>query len=198
MPEIEEQQSAVLDTEDGVSSESQHETDPPGVNDEAGAPDGEELRLLLEDARAKADEHWDLVLRTNAEMENLRKRQQRELDAARKFALENFVSELLQVRDSLELGVQAATDPSADVNSLREGSELTLKLLNDVMSKFGVEQIHPEGEPFDPELHQAMSMVPRDDVPPNTVVTVVQRGYTLNGRLVRPAMVMVSQGGARA
>ena len=197
MPEIEEQQSAVLDTEDGVSSESQHETDPPGVNDEAGAPDGEELRLLLEDARAKADEHWDLVLRTNAEMENLRKRQQRELDAARKFALENFVSELLQVRDSLELGVQAATDPSADVNSLREGSELTLKLLNDVMSKFGVEQIHPEGEPFDPELHQAMSMVPRDDVPPNTVVTVVQRGYTLNGRLVRPAMVMVSQGGAQ-
>ena len=198
MPEIKEQQSGAIDTEGGISSETQRETDPSGVSDETGAPDGEELRLLLEDARAKADEHWDLVLRTNAEMENLRKRQQRELDAARKFALENFVNELLQVRDSLELGVQAATDPSADVDSLREGSELTLKLLNDVMTKFGVEQIDPEGEPFDPELHQAMSMVPREDVPPNTVVTVVQRGYTLNGRLVRPAMVMVSQGGAQA
>ena len=198
MPENNEQQSEVFDTEDGLSSGPKNETDPSGVSDEAGAPDGEELRLLLEDARAKADEHWDLVLRTNAEMDNLRKRQQRELDAARKFALENFVSELLQVRDSLELGVQAATAPTADVDSLREGSELTLKLLNDVMTRFGVEQIDPEGEPFDPELHQAMSMVQRDDVPPNTVVTVVQRGYTLNGRLVRPAMVMVSQGGAQS
>lgn len=163
---------------------------------DAAEPDEEDVRLLLEDARAKADEHWDLVLRTNAEMDNLRKRQQRELDAARKFALEGFVSELLQVRDSLELGVQAAQEPGADVVSLREGSELTLKLLGDVMGKFGIEQIDPEGQPFDPELHQAMSMQPRDDVPPNTVVTVVQRGYTLNGRLVRPAMVMVSQGGS--
>jgi molecular chaperone GrpE len=198
MPEIKEQQSPVDDTEGDISSAPQSGAGPGEASDEAAAPDGEELRLLLEDARAKADEHWDLVLRTNAEMDNLRKRQQRELDAARKFALENFVSELLGVRDSLELGVQAATDPAADVNSLREGSELTLKLLNDVMSKFGVQQIDPEGEPFDPELHQAISMVPRDDVPPNTVVTVVQRGYTLNGRLVRPAMVMVSQGGAQA
>ena len=197
MPEIKEQQSPVADTEADMSSASQNGAGPEEASDEAGAPDGEELRLLLEDARAKADEHWDLVLRTNAEMDNLRKRQQRELDAARKFALENFVGELLGVRDSLELGVQAATDPAADVNSLREGSELTLKLLNDVMSKFGVQQIDPQGEPFDPELHQAMSMVPRDDVPPNTVVTVVQRGYTLNGRLIRPAMVMVSQGGGQ-
>jgi molecular chaperone GrpE len=197
MPEIKEQQSPVSDTEADISSASQNGTDTAPAGDEAGTPDGEELRLLLEDARAKADEHWDLVLRTNAEMDNLRKRQQRELDAARKFALENFVGELLQVRDSLELGVQAAGEPAADVDSLREGSQLTLKLLGDVMAKFGVEQVDPQGEPFDPELHQAMSMVPRDDVPPNTVVTVVQRGYTLNGRLIRPAMVMVSQGGGQ-
>ena len=176
MPEIKEQQSPVSDTEADISSASQNGTDTAPAGDEAGTPDGEELRLLLEDARAKADEHWDLVLRTNAEMDNLRKRQQRELDAARKFALENFVGELLQVRDSLELGVQAAGEPAADVDSLREGSQLTLKLLGDVMAKFGVEQVDPQGEPFDPELHQAMSMVPRDDVPPNTVVTVVQRG----------------------
>ena len=158
-------------------------------------PDAGELQLLLEDARAKADEHWDLALRTNAEMENLRKRHQRELEAARKYALESFASELLQVRDSLELGVGAAQDKGADVKSLREGGELTLKLLIDVMSKFGIEQIDPQGQPFDPELHQAMSIQPRDDVPPNTVVAVVQKGYVLNGRLVRPAMVMVSQGG---
>lgn len=187
-----------------VMDEAESELDVP-VADEAeedgaqSAPEGDEdVRLLLEDARAKADEHWDLVLRTNAEMENLRKRQQRELDSARKYALEGFVSELLQVLDSLELGVQASQDPSATVQSLREGSELTLKLLTDVLVKFGVEQVDPEGQPFDPELHQAMSMQPRDDVPPNTVVTVVQRGYTLNGRLVRPAMVMVSQGADKA
>lgn len=196
---------------------SKNESEPSAVMDEAvpdlDAPAGneseeegaqlaaegdEDVRLLLEDARAKADEHWDLVLRTNAEMDNLRKRQQRELDAARKYALEGFVSELLQVLDSLELGVQAAQDPAAKVQSLREGSELTLKLLTDVLVKFGVEQVNPEGQPFDPELHQAMSIQPRDDVPPNTVVAVVQQGYTLNGRLVRPAMVMVSQGGVQA
>ena len=91
------------------------------------------------------------------------------------------------------MGLIAASEESADVAKLREGVELTLKLMTDVMGKFDVVQIDPQGEPFDPELHQAMSMVPREDVPPNTVVIVVQKGYTLNGRLVRPAMVMVSQ-----
>ena len=103
------------------------------------------------------------------------------------------MAELLGVWDSLELGHSAAQDEAADVHKLREGTELTLKMLGDAMGKFGVEQIDPLNQPFNPELHQAMSMQPRADVPPNTVVTVVQKGYTLNGRLVRPAMVMVSQ-----
>jgi molecular chaperone GrpE len=153
----------------------------------------EKLGRLLEDARGKADEHWDQVVRTRAEMDNLKKRHQRELENAHKYGLEKFVSELLGVRDSLELGFNAAQENN-DIEKLLEGTELTLKMLGDAMAKFGVEQINPEGEPFNPELHQAMSMVPTDDVPPNMVVNVVQKGYTLNGRLVRPAMVMVSQG----
>lgn len=156
-------------------------------------PTPEELTLLLEDARSKADEHWDQLVRTQAQMENLRKRHEREVENAHKYALERFVNELLPVRDSMEMGLAAANEESSTVEQLREGTELTLKLFSDVMEKFNVVQVNPEGEPFDPELHQAMGMQPRSDVPPNTVVVVVQKGYTLNGRLVRPAMVMVSQ-----
>lgn len=158
----------------------------------AGEEAPEELTKLLEDARSKADEHWDNLLRLRAEMENLSKRHARELENAHKFALDNFVRELLQIWDSLELGHTAAQDDEADVAKLREGTELTLKLFSDVMGKFGVEQIDPEGEPFNPELHQAMTTQPRDDIPPNTVASVVQKGYLLNGRLVRPALVIVS------
>jgi len=155
-----------------------------------------ELQRLLEDARAKADEHWDQLVRVTAELENTRRRYERELDGARKYALERFVGDLLPVRDSLELGLSAARESQADAGKLHEGMELTLKMLGDVMQRFGVAPVDPLGEPFDPNLHQALSMQPRDDVPANTVVVVVQKGYTLNGRLVRPAMVMVSRPGA--
>lgn len=153
----------------------------------------EDLARMLDEVQAKADEHYNQMMRAHADIENLKRRHAQELEKARKFALESFVKELLGVWDSLELGNSAAQDDGADVARLREGTELTLKMLGDVMTKFGVEQISPEGEPFDPEKHQAMSLQPRDDVPPNTVVTVVQKGYVLNGRLMRPAMVMVSQ-----
>ena len=159
---------------------------------EKQAASSEQLTALLEDARAKADENWDQLLRTRAEMENLKRRHANELEKAHKFALDGFVRELLQVRDSLELGHDAAQDEGTDVHRLREGTELTLKLLTGVMGKFGVEQVNPQGEPFNPEFHQAMTTQPRDDVPPNTVVSVVQKGYLLNGRLVRPALVIVS------
>jgi len=152
----------------------------------------EELAKLLEEARAKADEHWDKVVRAQAEMDNLKKRHQRELEQAHKFGLEKFVAELLGVWDSLELGYQAAKE-NHDIDKLLEGTELTLKMLADTMGKFGVEQIDPQGEPFDPEKHQAMGMVEREDLPPNTVAEVIQKGYSLNGRLVRPALVMVSK-----
>ncbi len=156
-------------------------------------PESAELTMLLEDARAKADDAHNQLLRVRAEMENMARRQAKELENAHKFALDGFARELLQVRDSLELGQAAAAAPDADIAKLREGTELTLKLLRDVMSKFGIERLDPEGEPFNPDYHQAMSMQPRADVPPNTVVNVIQSGYLLNGRLIRPALVMVSQ-----
>lgn len=156
------------------------------------ADPAEHLTALLEDTRAKADEHWDQLLRVRAEMENLKRRQANELEKAHKFALDGFVRALLQVRDSLELGHTATLDQGTDIAKLREGTELTLKLLVDVMGKFGVEQIDPQGAPFDPEYHQAVTMQPTGDAAPNTVVTVIQKGYLLNGRLVRPAMVIVA------
>jgi molecular chaperone GrpE len=180
---------------EGDPLQAQTDTASAGAGEDAAAepaPDPAQLTMLLEDARAKADQAHDRLLRTRAEMENMSRRQAKELENAHKFALEGFIRELLQVRDSLELGHAAAQEPDADVAKLREGTGLTLKLLGDVMGKFGVERIDPEGEPFNPELHQAMSMQPRADLPPNTVTNVIQSGYTLNGRLVRPALVMVS------
>ena len=161
--------------------------------DEVSEQPDADLVKLLEDARSKADEHWDQLLRVRAEMENLKRRHERELANAHKFALDSFVRELLQVWDSLELGHSAAQDETADVEKLREGIELTLKLFGDVMAKFNVERIDPVGEPFNPDSHQAMTMQPRGDMAPNHVVSVIQKGYTLNGRLVRPALVIVSQ-----
>lgn len=169
-----------------------------GVDTGAATPDPVELTMLLEDARARADQTHDQLLRARAEMENMARRQAKELENAHKYALDNFVRELLPVRDSLELGLTAASGADADLARLREGTELTLKLFGDVMGKFGVERIAPEGQPFNPELHQAMSMQPRADLPANTVVAVIQPGYTLNGRLVRPALVMVSQAAQQA
>ncbi len=155
-------------------------------------PTAEDLTVALEEAKARADETWEQLVRARAELENLRRRHDKELENAHKYALDGFVKELLQVWDSIELGLLAA-DENADITKIREGMELTLKLFADTMAKFNVERVDPENEPFNPELHQAMSMQPRDDVPPNTVTTVVQKGCTLNGRLVRPALVMVSQ-----
>jgi molecular chaperone GrpE len=178
-------------------------TEPAGESEiveevESSKGDQQELTKLLEDARAKADDHWDQLVRTRAELENIRKRNQRDLENAHKFALEKFSTDLIQVWDSLELGHQAAQDEQADVEKLREGTELTLKLLVDVMQKYGIVQVDPDGEQFNPEYHQAMSMQERNDVEPNTVVAVVQKGYLLNDRLLRPAMVMVSKAGSGA
>ncbi len=161
----------------------------------SGGPADANLSALLEDARAKADDHWDQLLRTRAEMENLRRRHALELEKAHKYALDSFVKDLLGVRDSLELALEAASKEQADLASLREGTELTLKQMADVMSRFGVERLDPRGEPFNPEYHQAMTLQPSTEVPPNTVTTVIQKGYVLNGRLVRPAMVIVSSAG---
>ena len=153
---------------------------------QAGSGESSELEAAL----AKAEENWERYLRAAAELDNVRKRASRDVEKARKFALESFGRDLLDVRDSLEMGLAAAE--TADADSLREGSAATLKLLETVMERFGVEQLDPAGEPFDPELHEAMTMQPSADAEPNSVLTVIQKGYTLNGRLLRPARVIVA------
>jgi molecular chaperone GrpE len=132
------------------------------------------------------------VLRAHAETQNARRRAEQDIERARKFALEKFVAELLPVADNLERAIASGNAEDEGQKIVLEGVALTHKSLLDTLKKFKVEAIDPHGEPFDPELHQAMSMVPNPDVEPNTVLTVFQKGYTLNGRLVRPAMVVVS------
>ena len=149
-----------------------------------------ETTMELEAAKSKAEENWERYLRAAAEVENIRKRSARDVEHARKFALENFARDLLDVRDSLEMGLEAAE--SADANAIAEGSAATLRLLATTFERYGVAVVDPEGEPFDPELHEAMSMVPAPDTEPGSVVNVIQKGYTLNGRLLRPARVIVA------
>jgi len=150
------------------------------------------LETQLADAKAKADDNWDQLVRTKAEMENIRRRSERELANAHKYALEKFAQELLPVIDSMEMGVAAAQDENADVSKLREGTEMTLKMFETAIEKFGIKGVHPKGEEFNPEHHQAMTMIDSVEHAPNTIIDVMQKGYLLNERLVRPAMVVVS------
>ncbi len=181
----------------GAAEETPAEAEAQAAEEGGEAPETQdpgELHALLEDARNKADEHWNQCLRLQAEIENLRKRAERDVANAHKFALEKFLTELLPVKDSLEMGLAAAAEgEQIDVAKLKEGTELTLKMLGDALEKYGIKEIDPEGEKFDPAFHEAMSMQEREDVDPNTVVTVVQKGYTLNDRLIRPAMVIVAK-----
>lgn len=156
----------------------------------------EDLLPLLEDARAKADEHWNLVVRVKADMDNARRRSKLDVENAHKFALEKFAQELLPVTDSLEMGLAAIYDDSDAAVRLKEGTQLTLKMLVSALEKFGIESINPLGEAFDPDKHQAMSMQESAEHKPNTVIAVMQKGYELNGRLLRPAMVVVSKAAA--
>lgn len=152
----------------------------------------ETLQALLEKEKENAQTNRDAVLRAQAEMENLRKRTARDVESAHKYALEKFVHELLPILDSLSLGMNAA-ESAENVDELREGMDLTLKMFNDVLDKFGVKEIDPQGEKFTPEQHEAISMQEIEGNESGTVVSVMQKGYELNGRLVRPAMVVVAK-----
>ncbi|WP_445368351.1 nucleotide exchange factor GrpE [Methylomonas sp. BW4-1] len=153
----------------------------------------EALQEQLEQAQQQAAANLDKAIRTMAEMENLKKRVQKDLDDERKYGLAKFAKELLSVLDSLELGLQAATGDSPEIVKLREGSELTIKQFESVFAKFNIETVDPIGQAFNPELHQAMLMQPSATAQPNTVLNVFQKGYVLNGRLLRPAMVVVAK-----
>ena len=150
----------------------------------------EQLQQALQEAQEKSSEHWDLYTRSVAELENVKRRAEKDVQSAHKFALEKFSQDLLAVKDSLELGLSTE---DADADKLREGTDLTLKMLSQVLEKFNIVEINPVGESFDPNHHQAMSMQPSNEYEPNTVIAVMQKGYLLNDRLLRPAMVIVSK-----
>lgn len=157
------------------------------------ASDDDAPELSVEQLLAEVEKNRDLALRAQAEAQNAKRRAEQDVEKARKFALERFCGELLPVADNLERALEAANRDDEAVKPIAEGVDLTLKTLLDALKKFQIEQVDPAGEPFDPQLHQAMSMVENPDAEPNTVLSVMQKGYTLNGRLVRPAMVIVSK-----
>jgi molecular chaperone GrpE len=152
----------------------------------------ERLQLALGEAEERAKNHWEQYLRAVADLDNVRKRAQRDIESANRYGLEKFAAELLPVRDSLELAVQNA-EKATDVRSLKQGQEATLQLLAKALEKIGIVTINPVGEPFDPARHEAMMAQPSNTAEPNSVLQVIQPGYELNGRLLRPARVIVSK-----
>lgn len=175
-----EEVSEVVELEGEVEAAEQSETDV------------EALQKLLEKEKEQSAANKDIALRAQAEMDNLRKRTSRDIENAHKYALEKFVNELLPIMDSLELGMSAA-ESAENIDDLREGMNLTIKMFNSAMEKFNVKVLEPQGEKFNPEQHEAVSMQEIEGTESGTVITVMQKGYELNGRLVRPAMVVVAK-----
>lgn len=186
-------------SDDMVEEKSQpfDELQPDPANESTDVDDElEGLEQAVESAEQELVRHRDAMLRMQAEMDNLRKRLIRDQERSRKFALEGVMKDLLQVRDSLERALEIKPE-NATVESLREGQELTLKLFSKVLGDHGLEIIDPEGEVFDPEWHEAVAVLPSDDTPENTVLNVMQKGFRLHDRLIRPAMVVVAKNPAQ-
>jgi len=184
-PAVETEESIVGEiVEDALKDEAEGET---------AASEEVDLQAALDAATTRADENWEKLLLAKAEVENIRRRTQKDIEKAHRFSVEKFAKEMLPVVDSLEMGLASVDASEGDVVAIKEGMELTHKQLLASLEKSGVKQINPEGESFNPDLHQAISMVPSPDHEPNTVIQVFQKGYTLNERLLRPAMVIVSQ-----
>lgn len=188
-PHSDQDEAAELTPEPDVPGESAtDEVTTPGDADASDNPQAE-----LEQVRAEAHEAKEQLARLKADTENIRKRSQREVESARKFGLEKFAGDLLEVRDSLEMGLEAANEPDADFKQFYEGMELTRRNLAGSMEKAGIEVVNPEGEAFNPEQHEAVTMQPTEEYAPNTVVSVMKKGYLLNDRVLRAAMVAVAK-----
>ena len=177
---------------DSIEEEVLAESTPGGDETESEEVSDDPVDMLAA-AQMEAVEARQDMLRMQADMENLRKRLVREQEKARRRTLERFMGDLLPVRDSLERGLEAASDPAASVEALREGKELIMKMLSKVMGDHGLQTIDPAGEAFDPEKHEAMTMLPSADHDENTVIDVLEKGYQLHDRLIRPAKVVVSR-----
>lgn len=182
-----EQQPSAADTQQ------QNQTPPEAQAQAAAEPEQVSAAEQIEQLQAAVQQAQENALRAQAEMQNVRKRSLREVEHARKFALERFMSDLLEVNDSLEKGLEAAEGDLVTAEQLKEGTELTLRILRQVFEKHGLELVDPTGEPFNPELHEAMSLLPSEDQPADSVLHVIQKGFVLNGRLLRPARVIVSR-----
>ena len=170
--------------------------DGPGAEVDAGAETGtveESIEQQLDKAQATIKEYWEQILRLKAEIENNRKRSIRDIENAHKYALRNFSESLLPIVDSMEMAQKAAEAENASLESIIKGTELTMSMFIQVLEKYGLQELDPIGEKFDPEQHQAISMVEDKSVESNTVISVMQKGFMLNERLVRPAMVVVSK-----
>jgi molecular chaperone GrpE len=183
-----------IDIENQDVDQSEQDTDTTQeIDQESTESQIEGLQAALLEAEAKIDAQKDSVIRAKAEADNARKRSIQEVDKARKFALEKFAAELLPILDNLERALQVPNADDEAVKPLIAGVEMTMKLFISTIEKFDLNVVDPQGQSFNPDLHQAMAMQPAEDVAPNTVISVMQKGYTLNGRLLRPALVMVSK-----
>lgn len=189
-----EQSSLDTDEEQPVAAEEQEKQLDDVVPENADqVEEDDSLEQQLEKAQATIKEYWDQVMRLRAEIENNRKRAGRDVENAHKYALKSFVENLLPIIDSMEMGQVAAEADNATLESIREGTDLTMNMFVQVLQKNGLEQIDPVGEKFDPERHQAISMIEVKGSKSNTVVEVMQKGFALNERLIRPAMVVVAK-----
>lgn len=148
----------------------------------------------IEELTAKAEENWNLYLRSQAEIENVRKRASKDVESAHKYAIDKFVAELLPIKESMDLGYAASHEENADIAKIKEGTELTLKMFSSMFEKFKIVELNPVGEKFNPTFHEAISMLPSPEYEANIVMNVVQKGYLLNERVVKPALVVVSNG----
>ncbi len=185
-----------------VDTQNEDQKQEPNAQPEVDAVDtspAPESELDAEKLNAELDSLRDQLMRAVAETQNVRRRAEQDVEKAHKFALEKFAKELLPVVDSLEKSIESSQGEEGErLASIREGVEMTLALMLGVLNRFNVEVVDPLGAPFDPQLHEAMSMVEQPTAEPNSVIAVVQKGYTLNGRLLRPAMVVVAKGGSAA
>ncbi len=163
------------------------------VDMDIDASAGSDIEQELAEAQLKIKDYWDQIIRLNAQMDNQRKRAERDVENAHKYAVKNFSESLLPVCDSMEMGIAASTTENANIDSIKEGMEMTMNMFTQMLEKNGITAIDPIGEKFDPDKHQAMSMQESADHEPNTVMAVMQKGYLIKDRLIRPAMVMVSK-----
>lgn len=196
--DLDQQTMANSENEPGAIAGSNDETTT-GASQQTNAPkepatsDEKSLQQQLEEATATAEKNWDVALRTKAELENIKRRAEKDVENARKYGIERMAGELIGVHESMELGLLAAEVEGVDLQKIIEGSELTMKLMETLMEKFNIVQLDPLNEKFNPDHHQAISMQQSTEHESNTVITVVQKGYLLNDRLLRPAMVIVAK-----